>query len=1132
MTAPDFDATRLARQLQDTLGDAYSVGRPLEGGGMSAVFLATDHALGRTVVIKVLPQELAGQSALDRFRQEIRVTAGLQDPHIIPVLTAGIVQGLPYFIMPFVNGEALRVRLRRGPLSVEETVRILLDVAQALVTAHAHGVVHRDIKPGNILLTSSSAVVTDFGVAKATTGSRGIAEHRRTAHGAAAITFEGTSLGTPVYMAPEQAAGDPAIDARADLYALGCVAYEMLAGTPPISHPTRRQTLVAQLTESPVPLGRRRGGVPWPLEALIMACLAKDPTDRPASARDVVRSLQDPSLLTAPPASVSRPTRRASARSSGRASRIWGSMRILGAELRGAARALRQNAIMTMSAVASIALGLGMTTAVFSAVNRALLQPPLLQQPEQLITVFRTTPQFNAGPFSAPNYQDLARDTRQVAGLAALTPNTAMLEPAGGTLRVARLRITGNLLPLLRVRALHGRVLLPTDDDLRQPRVVVLGEAFWRERFAADTALIGQQIRVDGEAVTLVGILPEAFRVPHGSQVLRADVWEPMRFSPAELGSRGWNMLYVLGRLAPGATVSDAHEELTRRFALIALKYPDVRGESLRVVSLVVESTANIRKPLLLLFAAVMMVLLIAATNVVCLLLARSVHQQRELAIRTALGASRWALMRTVLAESLLLALIGAACAVGLAFGGVRVIASLATQQVPQLAGLTIDGRVLAFATGTALVIALACGLLPAWRSAGTDPRSMLHGGRGGGNSLRHHRALGALVIGEAALSLVLLVMASLVLRGFLRLLSNDPGFDPMPLLAMEVSVSPKDYADGAAVRRFLEPALHAVTQVPGVATASATSLMPYRDWGRNFNVRYEGQPADRPTALPLVESQSVTPSFFDVTGQRLLLGRRLTAADEESAGTPVVVVVNTALIKRDFAGRNPIGARFYTDDSTFATIVGVVTDIRNYGPVEPPKPQVYWSYRQGGQRETGYNVLIRVSEGDPTRVAAAVQSAIRSVDPRAAVTRVEPMTQVIAASLGRPRFILVMLGVFAMAAVSLAVAGLYGVLSYSVAQRTRELGIRAALGATPGQVTWVVTRRGVGLLGAGVGLGLAASTAVVQIASAILPEVSRTDPAAWVLSTGVLLVVGLLAIVSPARYAARADPGKALRAE
>ena len=801
-------------------------------------------------------------------------------------------------------------------------------------------------------------------------------------------------------------------------------------------------------------------------------------------------------------------------------------------DVRIATRSLRHAPTVAVSAITCLALGIGATVAIASAIDRALLERLPFRDPERLVTVYRTTPQFNTGPFSAPNYTDLARESRRLASLAAVTPGTGLLALRDATTQVTTLRVTGNLFQTLGVRPLHGRLLTPDDDRADQPLTVVLSHELWRDRFGGDPGVVGSAIPVDGTPHRVVGVLPPAFRVPHGAQLLRAELWAPIRFTEGQLSRRRSNFLMTLGRLAPGATPAAAESELTQLFQRVVEQHPELRGESLRVLPLQAEGTRVVRTPLLLLFGAVVIVLLIASTNVASLLLARGVQREREIAIRAALGGGRWTVVRPVLAESLLIAAVGLLLGLALAWMGVRTIGALAAERVPQLAWMNLNPRLLAFALVLCGVVALLCGAAPAWRGTTIDPQEALRGGRGGGASRAHHHALNALVVGEVALSLMLLLSAGLVLKGFATLLDNNAGFDTSRVLTLEARVASTRYSDTSSVQRFLEPVLAEIQRIPNVESAAAISLIPYTNWGWNMNIRYEGQPGTDPTRLPLVENRVVTPSFFEVTGQRLRSGRLLRQSDDERNESPAVAVVNEALARRDFAGGDPVGKRFHTSDTTFVTIVGVVSDIRNFGPVESPRPEVYWTYRQAARGSSGFPIMVRVRSADPTSVATAVQRAIRSVDPGAAVTNLMPMSEVAAKSLGRPRFYLTLLGAFAAVAVVLAIAGIYGVMSYVVAQRTRELGIRMALGSTATQTVRFVARQGMWLVAFGIAAGFVGAAFATRLLVSLLYGVSAFDPGTWALAALLLAAAGLAATLVPSFRATRVDPAITIRAE
>lgn len=430
-------------------------------------------------------------------------------------------------------------------------------------------------------------------------------------------------------------------------------------------------------------------------------------------------------------------------------------------------------------------------------------------------------------PLSAANYLDLSRRARRVEALAATTNGGGLLMLPDGGVQVSARRVTGNLFPMLRVTALHGRLLTPEDDVPSAPLAAVMSEEFWRERLGADPSVVGRTVRLKGLAYTVVGITSREFRIPNGPRVLNSDLWLPMRFTATELGQRGQNFLSVIGRLAPGATPEAAEAELGQLFDAIVQRAPQLRGQRIRVLSMYADATAAIRTQLVLLLGAVGIVFLIAATNVTSLLLARAVHRQRELAIRSALGASRAQMMRPGLVESAVLAGAGLALGLALAWVGVRAIAEFARLRLPQIAGLTLDARVTAFAVTLALVVLLLCGGLPTWRTAAVDPQDVLRLQHRGGTSRTSHRALKTLVVIEVALSLVLLLSAGLAFRGFERLISKDPGFDPARILTLAVVVSPDWCPDGDTTARILEPVLAQIRQRPSIEAAGMISSIP-----------------------------------------------------------------------------------------------------------------------------------------------------------------------------------------------------------------------------------------------------------------------------------------------------------------
>ncbi len=798
-------------------------------------------------------------------------------------------------------------------------------------------------------------------------------------------------------------------------------------------------------------------------------------------------------------------------------------------DLRHAIRSLLRTPAVSIAAVLCLGLALGATTSIYSAVNTALLRPLPFPDSDELVTVYRTAPQANTWPFSPANYLDLKDGTTSFEALSAVTPRVALLEGDPEPRRVSITRASDNLFEMLGVRAQRGRLFGTGDDDLAKVPVAVISAEFWRDRFGSSPDIVGSTVRLDGEATEVIGILPDGFGLPHGGNQFRPDFWVTLRFSPEQAAVRGSNFLMLMGRLRPGVGVEAAHAELRAVMDGIIAEHADLRGEQLRVVPMHAEHVEAVRGPLLLLLGAVAFVLLISAANVASLLLARGVARRPEFAVRAVLGARRADVLRPALIESGVLAAAGVALGLGLAWVGVTVIAKMLPGQLSQLRDLAIDPAVLGVSLLIALVVAVVCAIAPAWQAATSDPHDSLRAGGRGGSGGRHQKWMRGLLVAEVGLSLVLLLGAGLVMRGFEQLVGEDPGFDPEPLLTLTVDISPERYAGGSTYDLFLEPALEAVRAVPGVAEAASIQLVPYDNWGWNWNVHYEGREVDERTRLPLVENRYVSPSIFGVFGQTLLEGRLLN--DDDGGNAPFNVVVNEALAKRDFPGEDALGKRFFRGDTTFGTIVGIVSDIKNVGPERPPAPEMYAHYEQWDSGNTNFPILVKAG-GDPVRVARAVAAAIHSVDPGAAVSRVRPMTEVIAASVGRPRFYLVLLGIFAGVALLLAVAGLYGVMSYVVEQRTREIGIRSALGSTRGRTLALVLRQGLLLVAGGIVIGLLGATLLTRLLRGLLYGVSPLDVVTWSLVTLALVLVAAIAVLVPARRAATVDPLVAIRVE
>lgn len=800
-------------------------------------------------------------------------------------------------------------------------------------------------------------------------------------------------------------------------------------------------------------------------------------------------------------------------------------------EIRVAVRSLARTPVVSAAAVISLALGLGATTAVFSAVSAALMDGMPFAEPDELVSVFRTTPHFRSGPFAPANFLDLREQSETIESLGAVGYGTGLLKLSERTYQVSARTLSPDLFGTLGVAAAHGRLFQADDELADAPAVAILSDEVFRSRFGADPAIVGQTIVLDGEVRTVVGVLPPAFRIPHRTRYLQSDIWLPLRFEPEEAERRQSNYLLLLGRLADGRSVTEAETELVGLMAGIAEIYPDVRGESVRVGSMHAESSGPIRGPLLMLLGAVGLVLLIATANVASLMLARGAQRGHEVALRTALGATRRSIVRTVFVESSVLAAVGVAFASLIAWIGVRVIGNLGAQLYPQLQGLGLDARVFGFAILATALVSVLAGVLPGWRISGADPQDALRTGSArSGVSRSQNRFLKGIVVAELAASAVLLIGAGLLISAFLGVMDRDPGFETESLLTMEVNISPARYQDVTVDEGFALPALNAIRALPGVEEAGTTSMIPYAGWGNNFNIRYEGVIGDD-TQLPLTETRVVSPSYFNTLRLTLVEGRLFTEREAQGDDLPTLVVVNQALARRDFPDGSAIGGRFHTSDTTFAEIIGVVTDTRNVGPIDDPRPQVYWNFMGSGRRATRIPLVARVT-GPPEAQTKAIEEALRSVDPDVAVTGVRSMEAVISSSVRRQRFFMILLGAFAAVALALTITGLYGVISYAVAQRTRELGIRAALGSSRSQTLGLVMRDALVLAAIGLVIGAVSGFALTRLLEGMLYGVSPLSASVWIAALASLFATAAVASSVPAVRAARVDPLEAIRYE
>lgn len=801
-------------------------------------------------------------------------------------------------------------------------------------------------------------------------------------------------------------------------------------------------------------------------------------------------------------------------------------------DLRYGVRMLVKNPGFTAVAVLALALGIGANTAIFSVVHAVLLRPLPYKDSERLMHVFRTQPPILRGPISRPDFLEWQSQQRVFQEVAAYYTEAFNLTGPDEAERVGGARVTGNFFSMFAAVPARGRVLLPADDEAGSERVAVVSHGMWQRRFGSDTGLTGKTLTLNGEPYAVVGVAPPDFSFPG-----RSEIWVPARLAE-DKRQRGSNYLRVVARLGDGVSVEQAQGQMNQVASALAQQYPQ-NNANLRVtvVPLLEEQVRDIRTVLLILFGAVAFVLLIACTNVANLQLARATVRQKEIAVRTALGASRGRVMSQLLTESVLLALMGGALGVMLAAWGTRLLVALAPPNIPRMKEVGLDPWVLGFTVLVSVLTGLIFGLAPALQVSKTNLNDVLkEGTRGAATGGRRRAALRrALVVAEIALSLVLIISAGLLLTSIRRLTVVNPGFDPRNLLTANVSLPRKPPGDGAAANptqetaNFLTEVERRIKSLPGVQAVGAINDLPVTgNSSVNGDFSVEGRPAYKPGESPVAEFRFITPDYFRAIGIPLLKGRAFGEADGPQGQVPVVV--NETLARRLFPDEDPLGKRLLVLDGKPHEIVGVVGDARQWGLDRPPDPEIYFSY---AQKALGANTTLVVrTSTEPASLSAGVRNAVREVSRDAPIYVVRTMEQVLAESTAQRRFNTTLMMLFAVVALLMAAIGLYGVISYSVAQRAQEIGVRMALGAQSRNILRMVLWQGTKLALIGIAIGVLAALALTSVLASLLYGVSATDPLTFLGGAVALTVIALLACYVPARRATKIDPMLALRYE
>jgi putative ABC transport system permease protein len=808
-------------------------------------------------------------------------------------------------------------------------------------------------------------------------------------------------------------------------------------------------------------------------------------------------------------------------------------------DLRYGFRMLIQKPAFTFIIVIALAIGIGATTAIFSVVNAVLLRPLSFNAPDKIMMVWNTEETEKADQFgvSYPDFIDWRERNQSFEQLAAYSTRDFTMTGAGEPVRLRGAMVTGDLFPILGVAPRLGRFFL-SEEDKPGARAAILSHRMWQQHFASDPQVCDKAITLNGQSYTVVGVMPAGFAFPVQNDPV-IDFW--MTTAILQEGAapltvqRGNHALEVIGRLKDGATLEQAQADMSAIAGTLGSQYPDTNSQfGARVAPLQNELVRDVRPALLILFGAVGCVLLIACVNVANLLLVRATTRQKEIAIRTALGATRLRVIRQLLTESLLLSFVGGVLGLLLAMWGMDLLIAIAPG-LPRAGEITIDAKVLGFTALIALATGIFFGIAPALQVSRTElTQTLKEGGRTSGAGAHRNRVRSMLIVFEIAIALMLLVGAGLFINSFLRLQKVNPGFDTNNALSFRIGLPDVRYPEAQQKIAFYKQLASRIESLPGVKNVAYTTALPLSGQRGGVGFSIEGEPSIAGRPFPYdADYRTVSPGYFNAMGIQLISGRDFDERDETMSNP--VVIINEMLAKRFFANQNPLGKRinpsFGIDNRgiLMREIVGVVGNLKHSSLSAETQPEVYIAYKQNPRPTMMF--VIRANN-DPNSLVAAIREETRSLDSLLPIYNVKTFDQYLSASVAQPRFNTLLLGVFAGVALILTIVGLYGVTSYSVTQRSHEIGVRMALGATSRDVLALIIKQGMGLTLTGVALGLVGAFALTRVAESLLFGVTATDPLTFIAVSALLIGVSIAACAVPARRATKVDPMIALRYE